>query len=107
MYVNSSPKGETESASLHHPHGSTPHGAQWGTLRCQPSGPATDPDSHSREVLVAHDGRGLPSHSEGMPLLPSVRGRSAKGSPLPDSSICSAGACAPQLHQHRVHDGAE
>ena len=40
-------------------------------------------------------------------MLPSIQGRGAKGSPLSDSSIHSTGACASQLHQYRVHDGAE
>ena len=40
-----------------------------------------DPGSHSREILVAHDGGGLPSYSKGMPALPSIRGGSAKGFP--------------------------
>ena len=32
---------------------------------------------------VYHDGGGLPSYSKGLPMLPSIRGRSAKGSPCP------------------------
>ena len=41
------------------------------------------PGSRPRKILVTHDGGGLPSYSKGLPALPSIRGRSAKGSPCP------------------------
>ena len=83
IYVNTTLKGETEGVLafvipvaqrhmvLNRVHQDASHQGQQWTLALT-------------LILVAHDGRGLPSYSKGVPALPSIIGRSAKGSPLSD-----------------------
>ena len=73
MYINMTPKGETEGVLAF----VIPAGQHCLVLNgvhrdASHKRPAKDLGSHSGEVLVAPDGRGLPRHSEGMPALPSI-----------------------------------
>ena len=76
MYVSTTPEGETEGVLAF----VVPVGQCCTALNSvhhkEPSGPAEDLGSRSGEILVAHDGRRLPSTSERMPTLSSIRGRS-------------------------------
>ena len=105
MYINMTPKGETEGVLvfvipaaqrcmvLNGVHRDARHqGQQWTMALTQ---------EKFWWPMIAEDCRAI------VRGCLRVRGRSAKGSPVSDLSVCSAGACASQLHQHRVHDGVE
>ena len=106
MYVNTTPKGKTDGVlafvvpmaqsrmALNGVHQDAGHQGQQRTLALA--------QERFWWPMMAEDCRAI---VRGCPHC--VRGRSAKGSPLPNSSVCSAGACASRLHQYQVHDGAE